>query len=106
MNPTTLVVYEMNGEPLPARHGAPARILVPGLFGEKNVKWVTAHRGRRRRCERLLRAAGLGPDFVIPTGSRIDDPDDKMQIALGAAANGIPLKGIAFAGDRGVSRSS
>ncbi|MEJ7654590.1 MAG: molybdopterin-dependent oxidoreductase [Chloroflexia bacterium] len=38
---TTLVVYEMNGEPLPERHGYPVRLIVPGLFGEKNIKWVT-----------------------------------------------------------------
>ncbi|MEO6578398.1 MAG: molybdopterin-dependent oxidoreductase, partial [Candidatus Limnocylindria bacterium] len=41
MEPTTLVAYGMNGEPLPQRHGFPARIIVPGMYGEKNVKWVT-----------------------------------------------------------------
>ena len=30
MDPTTLVVYEMNGETLPDRHGFPARVIVPG----------------------------------------------------------------------------
>lgn len=38
MIPTTLIAYEMNGEPLPDHHGAPARVMVPGYFGEKNVK--------------------------------------------------------------------
>src|SRR5213075_1820204 len=33
MEPTTLVAYEMNGVPLPHRHGYPARIIVPGYFG-------------------------------------------------------------------------
>jgi hypothetical protein len=33
MDPTTLVVYQMNGEPLPERHGYPARLVVPGLAG-------------------------------------------------------------------------
>ena len=41
LDPTTLVVYEMNGEPLPHRHGFPARVIVPGYFGEKHVKWIT-----------------------------------------------------------------
>jgi DMSO/TMAO reductase YedYZ molybdopterin-dependent catalytic subunit len=41
LDPTTLVVYEINGEPLSRIHGFPVRIVVPGLFGEKNVKWVT-----------------------------------------------------------------
>jgi DMSO/TMAO reductase YedYZ molybdopterin-dependent catalytic subunit len=47
MDPTTLVVYEMNGDLLPERHGYPARVIVPGLFGKNNVKWVKmgdAHR--------------------------------------------------------------
>jgi hypothetical protein len=97
MNPTTLVVYEMNGEPLPRAARRSARILVPGLFGEKNVKWVTRIEVAGGDAKGFYEQQGWGPDFVIPTGSRIDDPDDKMQIALAQAANGIPLRGIAFA---------
>lgn len=35
MNPTTLIAYEINGVPLPDRHGAPARVLVPGYLARK-----------------------------------------------------------------------
>lgn len=35
-----LLAYEMNGEPLPAEHGAPVRVVVPGVVGVRNVKWV------------------------------------------------------------------
>jgi len=35
-----LVVFEMNGEPLPPDHGYPARLLVPGWIGIANIKWV------------------------------------------------------------------
>ncbi|SDZ95236.1 DMSO/TMAO reductase YedYZ, molybdopterin-dependent catalytic subunit [Haloplanus vescus] len=31
----------MNGQPLPRGHGAPARALIPGHWGEINVKWLT-----------------------------------------------------------------
>jgi DMSO/TMAO reductase YedYZ molybdopterin-dependent catalytic subunit len=31
----------MNGRPLPREHGAPARALIPGHWGEINVKWIT-----------------------------------------------------------------
>src|SRR6266550_228568 len=41
MDATTLVAYEMNGQPLPHKHGYPARVIVPGYFGEKHVKWLT-----------------------------------------------------------------
>jgi len=34
------LVWRMNGDPLPPQHGAPARLLVPGRYGTKNVKWV------------------------------------------------------------------
>jgi DMSO/TMAO reductase YedYZ molybdopterin-dependent catalytic subunit len=36
----TLLVYEMNGEPLPPDHGAPVRVLVPGWAGIASIKWV------------------------------------------------------------------
>jgi DMSO/TMAO reductase YedYZ molybdopterin-dependent catalytic subunit len=35
-------VWEMNGEPLTAEHGFPTRLLVPGRYGVKNVKWIQA----------------------------------------------------------------
>lgn len=37
----SLLVYQMNGRPLPRKHGAPVRLLVPGHWGEINVKWVS-----------------------------------------------------------------
>ncbi len=104
MNPTTLIAYEMNGEPLPDRHGAPARVLVPGYFGEKNVKWVTRIEVAMEDAKGFYEKQGWGPNFIVPIGSRIDLPEDKMQMPLGEAANGMLLKGIAFAGDRGVAR--
>ncbi|HEY7543487.1 MAG TPA: molybdopterin-dependent oxidoreductase, partial [Blastocatellia bacterium] len=36
----TLLVYEMNGEPLTSAHGFPLRLIVPGIYGMKNVKWI------------------------------------------------------------------
>jgi DMSO/TMAO reductase YedYZ molybdopterin-dependent catalytic subunit len=35
-----LVAWEMNGRPLPARHGAPLRLIVPGSYGVASVKWL------------------------------------------------------------------
>ncbi|MCX7794284.1 MAG: sulfite oxidase [Thermodesulfovibrionales bacterium] len=40
MSPETLLVYEMNGEPLPVYHGYPLRVLVPGWGGSASVKWL------------------------------------------------------------------
>jgi DMSO/TMAO reductase YedYZ molybdopterin-dependent catalytic subunit len=40
-DPNLLLCYEMNGAPLPAAHGAPLRLIVPGWYGIANVKWLT-----------------------------------------------------------------
>lgn len=39
-----LLVYEMNGQPLPPQHGAPVRLLVPGWYGMAHVKWLVGVR--------------------------------------------------------------
>jgi DMSO/TMAO reductase YedYZ molybdopterin-dependent catalytic subunit len=36
-----LLAYEMNGHPLPAEHGAPVRLIVPGWYGTNSVKWLS-----------------------------------------------------------------
>ena len=40
MHPDNLLVYEMNGEPLPMPNGFPLRLIAPGWFGIANVKWL------------------------------------------------------------------
>jgi sulfite oxidase len=40
LDPDTLLVYEMNGEPLPTEHGGPLRALVPGFYAMDSVKWL------------------------------------------------------------------
>jgi DMSO/TMAO reductase YedYZ molybdopterin-dependent catalytic subunit len=40
MRPTTLFALKHNGEPLPADHGYPLRLVVPHLYAWKSVKWV------------------------------------------------------------------
>src|SRR5215213_6736180 len=40
-NPDNLLVYEMNGEPLPPLHGFPLRLIAPGWYGIANVKWLS-----------------------------------------------------------------
>jgi DMSO/TMAO reductase YedYZ molybdopterin-dependent catalytic subunit len=35
-----LLAYEMDGRPLPREHGAPVRLVIPEMYGYKNVKWL------------------------------------------------------------------
>ena len=104
MQPTTLLAYEMNGAPLPDRHGYPLRVVVPGYFGEKNVKWITRVEVTDANAKGFYEAQGWGPNFIVPTRSRIDVPDDWAFLSLGKLTAPIEVKGIAFGGDRGISR--
>lgn len=104
MEPTTLLAYEMNGEPLPDRHGYPLRVIVPGYFGEKNVKWLTRVEVTDASAKGFYETQGWGPNFIVPTRSRIDVPDDWTFVSLGKLTTPIEVKGIAFGGDRGISR--
>ena len=36
-----LLAYEMNGKPLSRDHGFPIRVIVPGVVGARNVKWLS-----------------------------------------------------------------
>lgn len=104
MAPTTLVAFEMNGEPLPHRHGFPARVIVPGYFGEKHVKWITRIEVADANATGFYEAQGWGPDFIVPTRSRFDQPDHESTVNVAIASNGIRVSGVAFGGDRGISR--
>ena len=41
LEPDVLVAWAMNGAPLTAEHGFPARVFVPGYFGTNAVKWLS-----------------------------------------------------------------
>jgi DMSO/TMAO reductase YedYZ molybdopterin-dependent catalytic subunit len=49
-----LVAYEMNGEPLLAAHGYPARLVVPGYYGTNSVKWLTRLEARDARSASIF----------------------------------------------------
>ena len=35
-----ILAYEMNGQPISRDHGFPIRVIVPGVAGARNVKWL------------------------------------------------------------------
>jgi len=35
-----MLAYEMDGKPLSRAHGAPLRLVIPDMYGYKNVKWL------------------------------------------------------------------
>ena len=38
--PDVMLAWEMDGQPLRREHGAPVRVVIPDMYGYKNVKWV------------------------------------------------------------------
>jgi len=86
------------------RHGYPLRAVVPGYFGEKHVKWLTRIELAPAEAKGFYEIQGWGPDFIVPTRSRIDVPFDSAVTSLGKATSPIEVKGVAYGGDRGISR--
>ncbi len=94
-----LVAYDLNGGPLPAAHGYPARILIPGHYGMKGPKWLDNIEAAPRVVDGYWENQGWNRDAVVKTMSRIDAPQD------GAIVKGpVMIAGIAFAGVRGIQR--
>jgi len=104
MAPTTLLAYQMNGVPLPHRHGYPLRAIVPGYFGEKHVKWLTRIELTTADAKGFYETQGWGPDFMTPTRSRIDVPDYESRFSISELQQPIEVNGMAYGGDRGIAR--
>lgn len=97
MTDGTLLVYAMNGEPLTSEHGFPLRLLVPGIYGMKNVKWITRIEAVDFDFKGYWQRRGWDDRAEYKTLSRIDAP-------AGSSTREVTIAGIAFAGDRGISK--
>ncbi|WP_325175914.1 sulfite oxidase [Paenibacillus profundus] len=76
LHPDTLVAYELNGQPIPYKHGYPLRLIVPQWYGMASVKWL--------RSITVLDARFTGPfqvvDYVYEPGT--DSDDGKSPVTL------------------------
>ncbi|MGH7807895.1 MAG: molybdopterin-dependent oxidoreductase, partial [Thermodesulfobacteriota bacterium] len=96
----TTLAYQINGKPLPDKHGFPIRLLVPGIYGEKNVKWITKIELVNYDYKGFWQRRGWSDTAVIKTMSRIDVPKNDSAIRKEDRYIG----GIAFAGERGIKK--
>ena len=96
-----MIAVGMNGQALPIRHGFPARVIVPGLYGYVSAtKWLTNIELTRFDIKQgfwISRGwSQLGP---IKMESRIDYPQDGARVPVGtfrfAGVAWAPLAGIA-----------
>ncbi|WP_374706992.1 molybdopterin-dependent oxidoreductase [Catellatospora sp. TT07R-123] len=96
-----LLVFAMNGEPLPVEHGFPVRMVVPGLYGYVSAcKWITEMElSSFADFDAYWVRKGWAAQGPIKTESRIDTPK-----AFGAVSPGdTVIGGVAWAQHRGVS---
>jgi DMSO/TMAO reductase YedYZ molybdopterin-dependent catalytic subunit len=100
LQPDTVLVYQMNREPLPIAHGYPVRLLAPGRYGLKNVKWLVRIELVDVDFKGYWQERGWTDTARVHTMSRIDPPRVPVSLKAGRVAVG----GVAFAGDRGIKR--
>lgn len=100
LDPDTLLVVGMNGETLPTDHGFPARLIVPGIYGMKNVKWLERIELVAEDFEGYWQTRGWSDTAVPQIWGRIDTPAPGDSFVAGP----VTLAGVAAAGDRGIYR--
>src|SRR3989454_4345516 len=100
MEPQTLVAYLMNGKTVPQEHRYPARMLVPNIYGMKNVKWIRTIEVVDYDFLGYWMQQGWSDSAIVNTNSRIDVPGRNVKWTGGE----VTIGGIAFAGSRGISK--
>ncbi|MGC4787370.1 molybdopterin-dependent oxidoreductase [Micromonospora sp. DT178] len=97
-----LLAVGMNGEPLPVRHGFPARMVVPGLYGYVSAcKWVTElELTSFADFDAYWVPRGWSAQGPVKTQSRIDTPRPRNRLTAGA----VTVAGVAWAQHRGIRR--
>ncbi len=100
LNPQALIVYRINGDPLPQAHGFPARLLIPGLYGMKNGKWLTELEAGSGGYTGYWEERGWTREAHVKTMARIDTPHDNDLLLR----KPLFIAGVAYAADRGIAR--
>ncbi|TWP36411.1 oxidoreductase [Leekyejoonella antrihumi] len=101
-NRDALLAIGMNGEALPRKHGFPARLVTPGLYGMVgSTKWVTRlHVTTYPEAKAYWTNRGWATDAKIKPSARIDTPSPLAQLDKGSVIVG----GVAWAQQEGVVR--
>ena len=97
MNYDVFLAYQMNGEPLPGIHGFPLRVIAPGLYGIKNVKWLTRIELVDSDFKGYWQQKGWTDEAQIKVTSWIDAPGPYNTIKTPS----YTLRGMAFSGATG-----
>ena len=98
MQGDVLVAHRMNGVVLPRGHGFPARIIAPGIYGMKNVQWLTEIEVVGQDYKGYYQQKGWSDEAIVKTSSHIDLPGHGGVIKGSTTV----VQGYAFAGTRGI----
>jgi DMSO/TMAO reductase YedYZ molybdopterin-dependent catalytic subunit len=121
MDEMNLLVFAMNGQPLPNIHGGPVRLLIPGWPGSASQKWLTriVLRDREHDGQGMTGTSYRVPNTPMIPGGKVDEKDFRIlesmpvRSIITSPANGtklpantreVQLRGAAWAGDLTVSR--
>ena len=96
---STLLVFALDGLPIPTKHGFPIRVLGTGTYGMKNPKWLTRIEVARTADPGFWERQGWNPDAIVQTMARIDVPTAGTRVS-----GNVIVAGVAFAGDRGIQK--
>ena len=91
------LAWEMNGRPLPQSHGHPVRVLVPGHWGETNVKWLSEIELLDEEMDGYWEQRGWHGTGPVNTVA-------KLWSTTTLDSGAIELAGHAYAGTRGIER--
>jgi DMSO/TMAO reductase YedYZ molybdopterin-dependent catalytic subunit len=116
MDPESMIVWAMNGQPLPNIHGGPVRLIIPGWAGSASQKWLNRiwirdkeHDGPgmtgtsyRTTIKPMVPGDKADPkNFKIlesmPVRSIITSPSNGTKLAAGTRE--VKLRGASWAGD-------
>lgn len=99
-DPGVMLVWAINGEPLPPHHGYPLRLVVPGWYGMASVKWLVGIR--------LVAEPFLGPfqseryvyirEHGVPDGTPVTRIRVRSLIAAPQSGAELPLGPLVIAG--------
>lgn len=97
-----MIAVAMNDEPLPASHGFPARLIIPGLYGYVSAtKWLKElELTTLEAFDAYWIPLGWAKEAPILTQARIDVPKPGTSIPAGR----VTIAGVAWAPDRGINR--
>jgi len=114
----TLIAWEMNGQPLPALHGFPLRVVTPGWPGSTSIKWLKRIfvRNKEHDGPKMGGYSYRVPRYTVSPGGHISKNDMKIIESMPVKSlitfpksplnlknkKSFLVRGHAWAGDRSV----